>query len=261
MTDLQTILDQQLNYYKERAEEYDEWWTRVGRHSCGEEKDRKWNDDIKSAQDIVRGWISKEDNVLELACGTGIWTNFLVDKVDVSKMTCVDGSKETIEVLKAKFQLNGIQDKLERVQFEVADLFGEWQPTSDYSVVFFGFFLTHVPPSKMDLFVQKLKRSVGNNKKARIVMIDSYYTSDARATAKDYVLKEGIKAVDYDATAPDDKFLIYRKLNSGATHPIVKVFYEPKVLIDVFAKYGIHGKAKLTPNENFLLANFVVDGQ
>eukprot|EP00026_Physarum_polycephalum_P008747 Phypoly_transcript_08847.p1 GENE.Phypoly_transcript_08847~~Phypoly_transcript_08847.p1 ORF type:complete len:280 (+),score=44.97 Phypoly_transcript_08847:131-970(+) len=238
MSSLQNIIDSQLEYYKVRATEYDEWWERVGRYSLGEEEDKKWRDDIQSVQNFICKHISKDDKVLELACGTGNWTKTLVEKLDVSKIKCVDGAPETLEVLKGKFTKSGIAEKLNRIEFEVADLFGDWQPTGEFTAIFTGFFLTHVPPSKWAPFLAKLK-AAGAKNKARLVFIDSYYTSDAHVAAKDYTLREGVKAIDYDPNEPDEKFLIYRKLNSGATHSIVKVFYEPHVLQDVFAKNGV----------------------
>jgi len=261
MAELKEILDKQLAYYADRAREYDEWWERRGRYQEGQEKDSKWQEDVKAAKEIVSNWISKDSQVLELACGTGIWTKVLAETVDVEKLDCVDGNKETIEVLKWKFNNAGLGNKLPGIGFDVADIFGDWQPKSGYSVIFMGFFLTHVPPSKLDGFVEKLKKAVlgSQKKKAQIVIIDSYYECDVRASAKDYSLREGIKAIDYEANQPDEKFLIYRKLNSGAVHPIVKVFYDHNVLLDVFAKYGIRGETKLVPNKNFLLANLFIE--
>jgi len=259
MASLQSIIESQLSYYKERATEYDQWWDRVGRYAEGEEKDKKWNDDIKSAQGSIGSFISKEDKVLELASGTGIWTKFLAESVDVAKIKCVDGTKETLEVLKDKFIKSGLEKKLNHIEFEVADLLGEWTPTGEPTVIFMGFFFSHVPPSKIGQFLSKLKLAAAKNS-VRIVLIDSYYEdSNLHVAAKDYSLREGIKAIDYDANEPDDKFLIYRKLNSGETHSIVKVYYEPHVMQEVFAKHGISGEAKLTPNKHFILGNFVIN--
>ena len=51
-----------------------------------------------------------------------------------------------------------------------------------------GFFFTHVPPSKLGQFLSKLKIAAAKNR-ARIVIIDSYYTSEAHVPAKDYTLR------------------------------------------------------------------------
>ena len=51
-----------------------------------------------------------------------------------------------------------------------------------------GFFFTHVPPSKLGQFLSKLKIAAAKNR-ARIVIVDSYYTSEAHVPAKDYTLR------------------------------------------------------------------------
>ena len=45
------LLDEQLVYYRERADEYDEWWERRGRYDRGLEANQRWFSEI----DHVRG--------------------------------------------------------------------------------------------------------------------------------------------------------------------------------------------------------------
>ena len=80
--------------------------------------------------------------VLELACGPGTWTGQLVRHA--TDVTAVDASAEMLGIASARV---GKQ----RVRFVLADLFG-WRPDRRYDVVFFGFWLSHVPPERFASF-------------------------------------------------------------------------------------------------------------
>jgi demethylmenaquinone methyltransferase/2-methoxy-6-polyprenyl-1,4-benzoquinol methylase len=71
------ILDQQLAYYRARAGEYDEWFLREGRYDRGEEHKRAWFAEVAEVEAALAEARPRGD-VLELACGTGIWTRKLV---------------------------------------------------------------------------------------------------------------------------------------------------------------------------------------
>ena len=73
--------------------------------------------------------------VLELACGTGRWTELLLRHA--TSVTAVDASPEMLAIASAR-----VSD--ERVRFIQADLF-TWAPDRRYDVVFFGSWLSHVP--------------------------------------------------------------------------------------------------------------------
>ena len=84
------------------------------------------------------------EQVLELACGTGIWTQELV-KV-ATQVTAVDASAEVIEINREKVK-NLTPGQVEYVQ---ADLFA-WETEREYDLVFFSFWLSHVPPEQLDV--------------------------------------------------------------------------------------------------------------
>lgn len=81
-------------------------------------------------------------SVLELACGPGVWTaRVLRHAADV---TAVDASAEMIAIAAARVDI-------ERVRFIQADLFS-WRPDRRYDAVVFGFWLSHVPPTRFESF-------------------------------------------------------------------------------------------------------------
>ena len=75
--------------------------------------------------------------MLELAAGTGIWTRKLVRLAD--RVVAVDANAETLA-------LNTADAELVR-----ADVF-EWEPAERFDLVFFSFWLSHVPEERFDEF-------------------------------------------------------------------------------------------------------------
>src|ERR1700693_2051908 len=70
------ILQDQIDYYRARAAEYDEWWYRGGRYDRGAEQNARWHADTAAVDAALVDWLGKHcpPNVLRLACGTGLFT-------------------------------------------------------------------------------------------------------------------------------------------------------------------------------------------
>ena len=81
-------------------------------------------------------------HVLELACGQGLWTEHVLRTA--TSVTAVDSAPEMLA--RAKVRVGE-----ERVRFIQADLFS-WTPDQRYDVVFFGFWLSHVPLERFEAF-------------------------------------------------------------------------------------------------------------
>ncbi|HRF95034.1 MAG TPA: class I SAM-dependent methyltransferase, partial [Aggregatilineales bacterium] len=71
------ILQGQIAYYRARATEYNEWWYRQGRYDRGEVANQLWFSEIAHLKQALSA-IPPQAHILELACGTGIWTQELV---------------------------------------------------------------------------------------------------------------------------------------------------------------------------------------
>src|SRR5262245_25176768 len=80
--------------------------------------------------------------VLELACGSGVFTERLARHADT--VTAVDASG-------AMLARNRSEVARPNVRYVQADLF-DWRPDRTYDLVFFGFWLSHVPPARFDAF-------------------------------------------------------------------------------------------------------------
>ncbi len=133
------LLAEQLAYYRARAREYDKWFRREGLHDLGEELNARWRLELDGVHSALDAFAPRGD-VLELAYGTGEWTVRLAEFA--TRVVGVDAAPEMRDLALAKLQDAGKSN----VELLVDDLF-TWRPDRDYDVVFFAFWLSHVPES------------------------------------------------------------------------------------------------------------------
>lgn len=137
------LLAEQQTYYRRRVPEYDDWWQRRGPYDRGPEHTSQWRDEVAEVERALSAF-GGTGNVLELAGGTGWWTERLAATAD--RLTVVDGAPEALELNRARVERA-------EVDYVVADLFA-WAPpvAHAYDVVFFSFWLSHVPRARFEAF-------------------------------------------------------------------------------------------------------------
>ena len=217
-----SILEQQIDYYRARAGEYDEWWFRTGRYDRGQEWNARWREDVAQVESALERWLDarRPQTALELACGTGLFTRHLAAKV--GRLTAVDASPEVLAINHGRVAARNIE-------YVQADLFA-WQPSERYDIVFFSFWLSHVPDERFAMFWKLVAEALAPGGAA--YLIDSAF--DPTSTAKDHVLPERETGI---AT---------RKLNDGREFRIVKFFYEPAVLSAKLEQVGFASDIRQT---------------
>jgi len=47
-----SIIQEQIEYYRKRAQDYDEWHMRLGRYNRGEKQKRQWFSELPWAADV-----------------------------------------------------------------------------------------------------------------------------------------------------------------------------------------------------------------
>ncbi len=199
-------LQEMRAYYQERAHEYDEWFYRQGRYSQGAEMDARWfaeADEVFTALDTLQ----ITGDVLELAPGTGIWTERLVRTA--TTITAVDASLEMIEINRAKVSSD-------RVSYLQADLFS-WRPERTYDAVLFGFWISHVPLEQLDAFLRSVATMLRPGGKV-------FFVDGQRSSGGSFA---------HDQPPAQNSQLTKRTLNDGRTFEIVKNYYDP---IDLAAR-------------------------
>lgn len=214
------LLQHQIEYYRARAPEYDEWFYRNGLYDHGEAQKRQWEGEAQIARDQLLS-SSGYAHVLELAPGTGIWTQELVKIAD--RVTAVDASPEMIAI-------NRVKLGSDQVDYQLADIF-RWQPQTRYDMVFFGFWLSHVPAKRLSTFLKTVHQALKPG--GRLFLVDS-------------LLGEQTTLAEQDTETPDD--LQKRILNDGRQFEIVKIYYDPAQLTATLRAHGFDITARHTPN-------------
>jgi len=207
------LLADQRTFYRCRAPEYDEWWQRRGRYDHGPDEARDWHEQIAQLSAALARFDPRGD-VLELAGGTGWWTRSLADTA--GSLTVLDASPEALE-------LNRERVARPDVRYLAADVF-RWQPERAYDVVFFSFWLSHVPRDRFGAFWTLVNSCLSAD--GRVFFIDN--RRDPTLNRPDpYVLEE------------HDQVQV-RHLNDGSQHRVVKVFYEPSQLAGLLEEESWH---------------------
>jgi 2-polyprenyl-3-methyl-5-hydroxy-6-metoxy-1,4-benzoquinol methylase len=207
-----SLLDEQRAYYRARASEYDEWWERTGRFDRGPEANARWFEEADALRRALERFDARGE-VLELACGTGIWTERLARTAQ--HVLAIDASAEMLEINRARVAAA-------HVEYAQADLFEWTPPAASFDACFFGFWLSHVPASRFAGFWQTVRGALRPG--GRVFFLDSARTP--RSTAADHVLPEG------------EEETMTRKLNDGRAFRIVKRFYLPEDLQTRLAGLG-----------------------
>jgi trans-aconitate methyltransferase len=207
--ELERLLAEQIAYYGAVAPEY-------GDHAIPE----AGGGELQAAIDAFR----PAGDVLELACGPGTWTEQLLRHA--ASVTAVDSSPEMLAIASAR-----VGD--ERVRFIRADVFS-WRPDRRYDVVFFGFWLSHVPLERFESFWALV--ADGLEPDGRVLFVDDGYRTPDE-------LIEG-----------ESSSTIRRRLNDGSAYRAVKVPHQPADLQDRLARLGWRFTVKQTSGPFFWAA-------
>ena len=140
-----------------------------GFYGRGDTHRTKWFAEVAVLAKALTDFAPRGD-ILELACGTGWWTEQLVRYRD--SLTAVDASPEVIAVNRVPLPSSGIN-------YVQADLFN-WRPERNFDTVFFSFWLSHVPPERFGGFWETVKACL--NPGGRVFLIDSSYTKESPKT-------------------------------------------------------------------------------
>ncbi|HEX4323057.1 MAG TPA: class I SAM-dependent methyltransferase [Gaiellaceae bacterium] len=215
-------LAEQRRYYAERAPEYDDWWYRRGRYELEPERLERWWDDAAEAETALEA-LAPLGRVLELAAGTGIWTRKLVRLAD--RVVAVDANAETLALNTSAAEL---------VQ---ADVF-EPRRTERFELVFFSFWLSHVPEERFDEFWALVRTALVPG--GRVFLVDSG-AGDAAHT--------GTGQDGWEET---------RSLADGRTFRIVKRRWRPEELAERVRPLGFELDLHETANGHFLYGGGVL---
>jgi len=215
-----SLLQEQIAYYEARASEYDEWFLRRGRYDRGPELNDAWFAEVEQVRNVLDAHRLGGD-VLELAAGTGLWTQTLLRHA--RHVTAVDASGNAL----ARNRERVGTDHVTHIE---ADLF-TWEPPRRFDAVFFSFWLSHVPFEQFAPFWERVDRALVEG--GSVVFVDSRF--DPTSTARDHELP-----------GPEAE-VVERRLNDGRTFRVVKIFHRPEELVPRLAALGWRARVETTP--------------
>ena len=192
-----------ISYYNDRAKEYNKVYL------IPEEQ----NDLIKATKIFQDLFFQK--TVLEIACGTGYWTDHI--SKSASSILAIDINESVIKIAKSI-------KNFENVVFEVADMYN-LKTKSKYSSLFGGFIWSHILLQDIDNFIDKSLFFLEPN--ATLVFIDS----------------KQLKGTNHDInkiTKTDEQGNTYqtRILENGTHHLVLKNFPTQEFLLEKLSKFS-----------------------
>jgi SAM-dependent methyltransferase len=218
-------LAEQREYYRERAPEYDQWWQARGQYAKSPGEYGRWLADVREVEHALDGFAPCGD-VLELAAGTGWWTERIARHA--RQVTAVDASSETLDLNRRRTGHAG------NVTYLQADIFGWSPPRAAFDVVFFGYWLSHVPEERLASFWGQVAAALRPG--GRVFLVDSYHHKRV-----------------VDDIQP-------RVLNDGRRFEVIKRYWQPSELADYAAGLGWDLTARVTAHKGILYASGALSG-
>jgi SAM-dependent methyltransferase len=210
-------MDKLASYYAQRAAEYERIYAKPERQA-----------DL-SALRVRIGRMFAGRKVLELACGTGYWTEVIA--AGAAHVTAVDANEEVLAIARTK------NVAPEKVEFAVGDAYSPPR-NPGCNALFAGFWWSHVPLDRLDGFLDSALRSLGPG--ALIAFLDNRYVEGSSTP----VSRRDAQGNSYQS----------RKLDDGSVHEVLKNFPTESELIQRTARHGWGANVELL--EHYWLLSF-----
>jgi len=202
-------MDTLAAYYARRAAEYDRIYAKPERQA-----------DLRALEARVRKMHAGR-KVLELACGTGYWTKIAASSA--ARVTAIDINEEVLQIAKTR---NYAKDN---VEFVSHDCYAPPDFGRAHDALFAGFWWSHVPLEKLDVFLEATMRCVAPG--AVIAFLDNRYVEGSSTP----VSRRDEQGNSYQA----------RRLDDGSTHEVLKNFPAEGELIERASRHGSDAQVDL----------------
>jgi demethylmenaquinone methyltransferase/2-methoxy-6-polyprenyl-1,4-benzoquinol methylase len=175
------------SYYAARANEYDRVYLKPERQS-----------DLRQIEQWLPSALAAA-TVLEVACGTGYWTQFIAPVA--SAVVALDSSPETVQI--AKQRVMAIN-----TEFHIGDAYALPRFAHSFNAAFAGFWFSHVPLERQREFLFRLNSALAPG--ARVVLLDNLFVAGSSSA----VSERDAKGNTYQS----------RSLSDGSIHRVLKNF-------------------------------------
>ncbi|MGE7884754.1 class I SAM-dependent methyltransferase [Bacillus sp. NPDC094077] len=192
------------SYYSNRANEYEAVYYR--NDPIRQEEQRMLEGQLKG--------ICKGRNVLEVACGTGYWTKYVIDVA--THVTAIDYSDEVLAIAKGK------ELSKEKVTFQKGNAFKLEQMKDTFQGAYANFWFSHIKKEEITSFLKQFHRVL--QKGATVCFADNMFNE---GIGGELVRKEN-----------DSNTYKLRILSTGEGYEIVKNYYTEEELQVLFQPFG-----------------------
>ncbi|MEY3672861.1 MAG: hypothetical protein RI904_2518 [Pseudomonadota bacterium] len=189
------------DYYAARAKEYDKIYAKPERQQ-----------DLRA----IEQWLPTkfaDAEVLEVAAGTGYWTQFIAPVA--KRMLALDASQETFSIARTRAGCAG-------VDWVVGDAYQMPLVGQKFDAVFAGFWFSHIPLEKLPAYLKYLNGFLKPG--ARVIFLDNLYV-EGNSTP----LSERDAAGNTYQTRP---------LTDGSTHKVLKNYPTELELSDLVSSFS-----------------------
>jgi len=188
-------------YYAARASEYDKVYLKPERQA-----------DLRKIEQCLPKYFTG-CNVLEVAAGTGYWTQFLAK--ESQSILAIDAVQETLDIAQQRISAT-------HVIFLQADAYDLSSLPYDFDAAFAGFWLSHVPKQVLPQFIEQLHSSL--KPRSKVLFLDNLFV---RGSSSDIVHTD-----EFGNTYQN------RKLVDGTQYQIIKNFLSEEELRDILQIKG-----------------------
>jgi demethylmenaquinone methyltransferase/2-methoxy-6-polyprenyl-1,4-benzoquinol methylase len=210
-------MDNLAAYYARRAAEYERIYAKPERQA-----------DLRTLEARIRKMLANR-KVLELACGTGYWTDVFAPAA--AQVTALDLNEEVLKIARSKKNAGKVTF-LRGSAYEIPDL------GRTHDALFAGFWWSHVPLERLDGFLVDCKAAVAHG--ALIAFLDNRYV-EGSSTPLSRQDKHG-------------NTYQMRKLDDGTPHEVLKNFPTESELIQRVSRLGWGANVELL--EHYWLLSF-----
>ena len=181
-------MEPMVEYYAKRAAEYERIYAKPERQA-----------DLTALRRRIAAMF-KGRKVLELACGTGYWTEVIAGQA--AEVLALDLNEEVLEIARTKRTPPGRVAYTKGSAYEIPDL------RRRHDALFAGFWWSHVPLARMNSFLEKATKAVAPG--ALVAFLDNRYVEGSSTP----VSRTDAEGNSYQT----------RRLDDGSAHEVLKNF-------------------------------------
>lgn len=199
------------DYYAARAGEYDQIYQKPERQA-----------DLRQMEAWLPTVLAGR-SVLEIACGTGYWTQFYA--ANASQVLGIDSARETLEIARTRLPAQGFP----QVRLQTGDAYQPPAQDADglpFEAAFAGFWWSHIPLQRIPAFLQALHAVLQPG--AQVVFRDNLYVP-------------GSSTPIAERDAAGNSYQL-RTLANGSTHKVLKNFPSREQLLAAVAPWAQHSQ-------------------